>query len=36
MHKDLDAALELGKSVKIPLPLVELTQAKGRETTGLQ
>ncbi|GLR68376.1 6-phosphogluconate dehydrogenase [Acidocella aquatica] len=36
MHKDLDAALDLGKALHIPLPLVELTQATGRETTGLK
>ena len=36
MHKDLDAALDLGKALHVPLPLVELTQATGRETTGLK
>ena len=36
MHKDLDAALDLGKALHVPLPLVELTQATGQETTGLK
>jgi 3-hydroxyisobutyrate dehydrogenase len=36
MRKDLDAALDLGKSVHVALPLVELTQNTGRETTGLK
>ena len=36
MHKDLDAALDLGKALHVSLPLVELTQATGRETAGLK
>ena len=36
MQKDLDAALDLGKALHVSLPLVELTQATGRETAGLK
>lgn len=36
MTKDLGAALELGKSVDVELPLVELTLNTGRQTAGLQ
>jgi 3-hydroxyisobutyrate dehydrogenase len=35
MLKDLAAALDLGKSVKVALPLVELTVKTDRVTTGL-
>ena len=35
MNKDLDAALDLGKTLKIALPLVELTRSTDRATVGL-
>ena len=35
MNKDLDAALDLGKTFNIALPLVELTRATDRATVGL-
>ncbi len=35
MHKDLEAAQELGKALGVDLPLVDLTQNNGRQTTGL-
>jgi 3-hydroxyisobutyrate dehydrogenase len=36
MHKDLEAAQELGRSLGIDLPLVDLTQNTGRQTVGLE
>jgi 3-hydroxyisobutyrate dehydrogenase len=36
LHKDLDAALDLGRTLNIPLPLAELTLLTERETTGLE
>jgi 3-hydroxyisobutyrate dehydrogenase len=36
MNKDLDAALELGKTFNVALPLVELTRATDRATMGLE
>lgn len=35
MNKDLDAALDLGKSVNVALPLIELTRKTDRVVTGL-
>ena len=35
MNKDLDAALDLGKTLNVALPLVELTRATDRATVGL-
>src|SRR3546814_11698864 len=34
MVKDLDAALDLGKAVNVPLPLVALTKRTDRNVTG--
>src|SRR3546814_1114923 len=36
MVKDLDAALDLGKAVNVPLPLVELTKRTDRIVTGIE
>jgi len=35
LHKDLEAAIELGRSVNVELPLTELTLRTDRATTGL-
>jgi 3-hydroxyisobutyrate dehydrogenase-like beta-hydroxyacid dehydrogenase len=34
MNKDLEAALDLGKALGVPLPLVELTRASDRAVVG--
>jgi len=36
MNKDLEAALDLGKDLGIPLPLVELTRASDRAVVGFR
>jgi 3-hydroxyisobutyrate dehydrogenase len=36
MNKDLEAALELGKALGVPLPLVELTRASDRAVVGFR